>query len=240
MFRKAGLLVCTFITSAVMAMDGEEMPDTVETIGIAQHILVPLNPDEGSHIECEDLAPLPQPLTVFLSKILDAAMPGTYADTLGQMWNVSEHDSFVRFVGNRHDYALSSVPVRPEGVYTYPEMGMISVIYDFLKDGEQFFSLELTRIPEEYRVARVQENAEYRAMRDAQDREHQESLERDRECQAQQIELVKMGEEDAYSRLSINAPPPPYSIPPLTRKQLRDLNAASFAQKFAQGKLSTS
>ncbi len=227
MFRKAGLLVCTLITSAVMAMDGEEMPDTVETVDTAQHILVPLNPDEGSHIECEDLAPLPQPLTVFLSKILDAAMPGTYADTLDQMWNVSEHDSFVQFVGNRHDYALSSVPVRPEGVYTYPEMGMISVIYDFLKDGEQFFSLELTRVPEEYRIARAQENADYRAMRDAQDREHQESLERDRERQAQQIELIKMDEEDALSRLSINAPPPPSSsIPPLTRKQLRDQNVA--------------
>lgn len=233
MFRKAGLLVCTLITSAVMAMDGEEMPDTLETVDTAQHILVPLNPDEGSHIECEDLAPLPQPLAVFLSKILDAAMPGTYIDTLDQMWNVSEHDLFVQFVGNRHDYALSSVPVRPEGVYTCPEMGMISVIYDFIKDGEQFFSLELTRVPEEYRIARLQENAEYRAMRDAQDREYQESLERDRvfrESQNQQGELAKMSDEDVLSRLSLN------TALPLTREQLHARNAAAFAQKFAMEK----
>jgi hypothetical protein len=153
------------------------------------------------------------------------------------MWNVSEHDSFVQFVGNRHNYALSSVPVRPEGVYKYPEMGMISVIYDFLKDGEHFFSLELTRVSEEYRIARLQENAEYRAMRDAQDREYQESLERDRvfrESQNQQGELAKMSDEDVLSRLSLN------TALPLTREQLRARNAAAFAQKFAMGKLSTS
>lgn len=223
MFRKAGLFVCTLITSAVMAMDGEETPGTVETIGTAQHTLVPLNPEEVSHIDFEELAPPPEPLNVFLSKILDAAAPGTYIDTRDQMWNVSEYNLFVQFVGNRHDCALSSDSVRPEGVYTYPETGMISVIYDFVKDGEEFSSLELTRIPEEYRIARAQENAEYRAMRDAQDREYRESLVRDREHQTEQVELVAMEAEDALSRLSFTLPPrvvTPSPLP-LTREQLR-------------------
>lgn len=258
MLRKAQLLAFTLITSAGMAMDGEQVTDTVTTpsstdamilitepiipctdsiIPCAQHTLVSLNPAEDYHIACEELAPPSEPLTVFLSKILDAAAPGTYIDTSDQMWNVSEHEAFAAFVGNRGDYALGSDLVKPEGVYTYPETGMISVIYDFLKDGEEFFSLELTRVPEEYRIAREQENTECRAMREIQDREYQESLARDREFGAEQAELAKMSTEDALSRLSINMPPPPPlslpSPPPLTRDQLRAHNAAIFAEKFA-------
>ena len=252
MFRKAQLLAFTLITSAGMAMDGEPVTDTVTTPSstdamilitepiipctdlCAQHTLVSLNPAEGCRVECEDLAPLSEPLNVFLLKILDAAVPGTYIDTSDQMWNVSEHDAFAAFVGNRGDYALGSDLIKPEGVYTYPETGMISVIYDFVKDSEEFFSLELTRVPEEYRIAREQENTECRAMRDMQDREYRESLVRDRESRAEQTELAKMSTEDTLSRLSLNVPVMRAStslVMPLTREQLRAQRVQRFVAK---------
>ena len=254
MFRKAQLLAFTFIASVVMAMDGEQVTDTVtatssvdaiaETmipcadtmILCAQHTLVSLSPAEDCPITCEELAPPAEPLITFISKILDAVVPGTYTDMFDQIWNVSEYDAFAAFVGNRGDYVLSSDSVRPEGVYTYPEMGMISVIYDFVKDNDsdQFFSLELTRIPEEYRIAREQENAEYRAMRAMQDAEYQELLARDREFGAEQAELVAMDVEDALSRLCFSRPPrvvTPSPLP-LTREQLR----AQRVQRFVMGK----
>lgn len=190
------------------------------------------SPAEDGHIVCEELAPPPEPLSVFIPKILSAVVPGTYTDTLDQIWNVSGYDVFSALVGSMNDYTLSSDFVRPEGVYTYPETGMISVIYDFIKDSDQFFSLELTRVPEEYLIARGQENAEYRAMREMQDREYQELLARDRESRVEQAELAVMEAEDALSRLCFAPTLRAVTPPRLTREQLR----AQRLQRFAVNK----
>ena len=230
MIRKFKLLVFALITPAVMAMDCEQISDDgAATACTVQHSLFLLKPVEKSQVEHEHLTPLPQPLSNFISWIIDAAVPGTYTDASEQVWNVSDYDKFLEFIGNRHEYALSSDPVRPEGVYTYPDIGMISVIYDFIKDNEQFFSLELTRIPDEYRIAREQENKEYRVMRDIQDREYQEVFTFDRirfPEMAEDKEGGLMSCEDDYSRRSLNTPLP------LTREQMRARNVDFFKQKL--------
>lgn len=199
MIRKISYLLFMLVTSVAMAMNNEEIQQINTTTPTTQPTLMVLNPAECSKIECEELAPPSQPLNEFLIGILEAAIPGTYIDTSEQLWNVSDYDAFAQFVGNKNSYIVSSDSVRPEGVYTYPDMGLISVIYDFFKDKEQFFSLELTRTSDEYRIAREHENIkyrEYRAMCEMQNKEYQESLDRDREAAEQ-----KAREDEAAAEL---------------------------------------
>ena len=187
MLKKPIICVLGTMTSLAMAMDGDLNQDQVlseqsgvlqpvlDEINTIQHTFICLSPAEGSTVEFEKLAPCQQPIPEFLECILGSSKPGTYIDTSGQQWNVSNYDEFVLFVDDRRNYALSSDFVRPDGVYCYQGTGMISVIYDFIKDSDQFFTLELTQIAAEYRAAREQEAREYRALRDIQDRELEEA-----------------------------------------------------------------